>query len=88
MKTRGRHGQDISVEDVRTAIKKLKILGTGFALIGSANKQIVQSVPGELNMDHTAILDLAQQVRFPFRVLSQIVDVEFYAQQLKQLTFT
>nr|CAB3266431.1 vacuolar-sorting protein SNF8-like [Phallusia mammillata] len=61
MKTRGRYGQDITQEDIRTAIKKLKVLGTGFALLGSASKQIIQSVPGELNMDHTAILDLAQQ---------------------------
>ena len=61
MKTRGKYGQDISVEDVRTAIKKLKVLGTGFALLGSGSKQIVQSVPGELNMDHTKILELAQQ---------------------------
>ncbi|CAK8692397.1 vacuolar-sorting protein SNF8-like [Clavelina lepadiformis] len=61
IKTRGRYGQDISTEDVQTAIKKLKVLGTGFALIGSKSNQLVQSVPGELNMDHTAIFDLAQQ---------------------------
>ena len=61
-KTRGRYGQDIASEDVQTAIKKLKVLGTGFALLGQGKKQIVQSVPGELNMDHTSIFELAQVV--------------------------
>ena len=62
-KTRGRYGQDITSEDIQTAIKKLKVLGTGFALHGHGKKQVVQSVPGELNMDHTAIFELAQLVR-------------------------
>ena len=63
MKTRSRYGQEITTEDVQTAIKKLKVLGTGFALLGSGKSQIVQSVPGELNLDHTALMELAQLVR-------------------------
>lgn len=62
LNTRGRYGQDITIEDVQTAIKKLKVLGTGFTLLGSGKKQMVQSVPGELNLDHTSLLELAQLV--------------------------
>ena len=51
------------MEDVQTAIKKLKVLGTGFALLGTGKNQMVQSVPGELNLDHTSLLELAQLVR-------------------------
>jgi len=61
LKTRGKYGQDISVEDIQTAINKLKLLGTGIQIHGTGDHQIVQSVPGELNMDHTAVLDFAQK---------------------------
>nr|XP_002125395.1 vacuolar-sorting protein SNF8 [Ciona intestinalis] len=61
MKTRGKYAQDVSIDDVRTALSKLKLLGTGFTLLGTGLKQIVKSVPGELNMDHSAILELAQK---------------------------
>ena len=41
------------------AIKKLRILGGGFAVIPVGGRRLVQSVPGELNMDHTAVLQRA-----------------------------
>jgi len=61
VKTRGKYGQDISVEDIKTSIKKLKLLGTGMQVHGSGDTAIVQSVPGELNMDHTAVLEYARK---------------------------
>ena len=42
------------------AIKKLHIMGSGFQILPVGNKQLVQSVPGELSMDHAAVLQLAQ----------------------------
>ena len=42
------------------AIKKLHILGSGFRIIPVGNKRLVQSVPGELSMDHAAVLQQAQ----------------------------
>jgi len=62
MKTKNKHSQDVSMEDIKMAIKKLDVLGTGFTLIGKhTNDLIVQSVPSELSMDHTAILEIAQK---------------------------
>uniref|UniRef100_H2Y717 Vacuolar-sorting protein SNF8 n=1 Tax=Ciona savignyi TaxID=51511 RepID=H2Y717_CIOSA len=61
LKTRGKYAQDISLDDIKTALSKLKLLGTGFTLLGTGSKQIVKSVPGELNMDHSAVLEVAQK---------------------------
>ena len=44
------------------AIKKLHILGSGFQIIPVGNKRLVQSVPGELSMDHAAVLQQAQVI--------------------------
>ena len=53
--------QDISHDDVLRAIKKLKILGNGFTVIPlGSGRFLVQSIPGELSMDQTAILQLAE----------------------------
>ncbi|KAL8598319.1 ESCRT-II subunit protein snf8 [Nucella lapillus] len=59
--SRGRTSQDISLDDMLRAIKKLRILGNGFTVLTVGNLQLVQSVPGELTMDHTNILLLAQK---------------------------
>ncbi|XP_077981508.1 vacuolar-sorting protein SNF8-like [Glandiceps talaboti] len=62
--TRGKskQAQDVSVDDLMRAIKKLKILGNGFTLlkVGDGNNYLVQSVPAELNMDHTSVLQAAK----------------------------
>ena len=42
------------------AIKKLKALGNGFTLIPTPHGHLVQSVPGELTMDHTTVLQQAE----------------------------
>jgi ESCRT-II complex subunit VPS22 len=64
-KARGksRTAQDVSSDDILRAIKKLRSLGDGFALIEPANGQgrvLIQCIPGELSMDHTAILNSLQ----------------------------
>lgn len=58
---RSRQAQDVSLDDVMRAIKKLKCLGNGFVLHKlNDGRFMVQSVPAELNMDHTCVLNLAQ----------------------------
>ena len=52
-------------DDLIRAIKKLHILGTGFEVIPLQGRQLVQSVPGELNIDHTTLLQSAQVMNVP-----------------------
>ncbi|KAM3178029.1 hypothetical protein ACTXT7_003400 [Hymenolepis weldensis] len=60
-KTKSSHETNICQDDVVRAIKKLHCLGNGFRLIRlSDSRQLVQSVPGELNTDQTQILKLAE----------------------------
>ena len=47
--------------DLRSAIKKLKSLGNGFSVIPlGKDRFLVQSVPSELTMDHTTVIQLAE----------------------------
>ena len=58
--TSGKTRQDVSEDDMARAIKKLRVLGGGFAVIPVGKTRLVQSVPGELNMDHTTVLQRAE----------------------------
>ncbi|NWS88600.1 SNF8 protein, partial [Toxostoma redivivum] len=60
LKGRGKFAQDVSQDDLLRAIKKLKVLGSGFGIIPVGGTFLVQSVPAELNMDHTVVLQLAE----------------------------
>ena len=54
---RRKEHQEITNEDLLAAAKKLKIFGNGFSVVPiGRGKHLVQSVPGELSMDHTAVL--------------------------------
>lgn len=64
LKGRGKARQDVSEDDLIRAIKKLHILGTGFEVIPLQGRQLVQSVPGELNIDHTTLLQSAQKAGY------------------------
>ncbi|GFO50266.1 vacuolar-sorting protein snf8 [Plakobranchus ocellatus] len=59
--SRGRNSQAISIDDLLRAIKKLKILGNGFSVHKVGGSFLVQSVPGELTLDHTIVLQQAQE---------------------------
>jgi len=63
MKSRSKTRKDpISSDDIIRAVKKLKVLGHGFELIAmGAGRYLVQSVPGELSMDDTKVLQLAEE---------------------------
>ncbi|XP_022190245.1 vacuolar-sorting protein SNF8 [Nilaparvata lugens] len=59
IKARGRskQHQEITIEDLLSAARKLRIFGNGFSIVPIGKGQyLVQSVPGELSMDHTAVL--------------------------------
>ncbi|XP_058791410.1 vacuolar-sorting protein SNF8 isoform X1 [Phymastichus coffea] len=54
---RRKEHQEITNEDLLASARKLKILGNGFSVVPiSKGKYLVQSIPGELSMDHTAVL--------------------------------
>lgn len=59
IKARGqsKQHQEISKDDLLRAAYKLRIFGSGFAVVQvGPGKYMIHSVPGELNMDHSAIL--------------------------------
>nr|SVE74316.1 EOG090X09XM [Daphnia barbata] len=71
IKARGKaqHHQNISNDDIIRAIKKLKVLGSGFTIISLKETQdssdiLIRSIPGELNADHTAVLKVAENQAF------------------------
>lgn len=52
--------QEITNEDLLASAKKLRIFGNGFGLVPiGQGKHLVRSIPGELSMDHTAVLQQA-----------------------------
>lgn len=55
-----RSRQEASVDDVRRAVSKLKVLGGGFKLLEVGCSTMVVSVPVELNQDHSQVLAVAQ----------------------------
>lgn len=60
-RTKSSRESDIGTDDVVRAIKKLNCLGNGFSIISlSDGRQLVQSVPGDLNVDQTNVLSLAE----------------------------
>ena len=49
---KSQHHQNISIDDLFRATKKLKVLGTGFTVIPlKSGRYLVQSVPGEMSLD-------------------------------------
>lgn len=53
--------QEIGVDDVRQAIRKLGVLGGGFAVVDVGGKLYVRSVPGELDQDANSVLGEARE---------------------------
>ena len=57
---KSKHHSEITTEDLLCATKKLRIFGDGFSVLPMGKGHyLVQSVPGELSMDHTAVLQVA-----------------------------
>ena len=51
-------------DDLLRAIRKLKTLGNGFTIHPIGKTFLIQSVPGELTMDHTTVLQHAQVIGY------------------------
>lgn len=51
-------------DDIERSIKTIKQLGNGFNVITVGKRKIVQSVPCELNNDHTTAMVYAQEKGF------------------------
>ncbi|XP_050525119.1 vacuolar-sorting protein SNF8 isoform X2 [Daktulosphaira vitifoliae] len=70
---RNRQHQEITIDDLLCATKKLKIFGNGFSVIPiSQGQYMVQSVPGELSMDQTTVLTLLSSSTQPFISLNSL----------------
>lgn len=62
IKARGqrKEHQEITNEDLLAAARKLRIFGNSFSVLPiGKGEYLVQSIPGELSMDHTAVLQQA-----------------------------
>ena len=70
---RRKEHQEITNEDLLAAAKKLRIFGNGFSVVPIGGGQhLVQSIPGELSMDHTAVLQQASQSGNAFTSISTL----------------
>lgn len=58
---RRRQDNQISGDDIVRAVKKLRILGSGMEVVATGSSQFIYSIPGELSMDHTTVLQLAEK---------------------------
>ncbi|KAG7157338.1 Vacuolar-sorting protein SNF8-like [Homarus americanus] len=59
---RRRPDNQISSDDVVRAVKKLRVLGSGMEVVATGSSQFIYSIPGELSMDHTTLLQQAETV--------------------------
>nr|CAG4641044.1 EOG090X09XM [Eulimnadia texana] len=64
--------QEISYDDILRALGKLKIFGAGFTVLNLRNTKnqgelVIRAIPGELSLDHTAVLGLAEKSGFVSR---------------------
>ncbi|XP_076047131.1 vacuolar-sorting protein SNF8 [Oratosquilla oratoria] len=57
---RRRQDQLISADDIVRAVKKLGVLGSGLQVVATGQSSFIHSVPGELSMDHTTLLQHAE----------------------------
>lgn len=62
-------------DDLVRAIKKLKAMGNGFGMIPVGGSYLVQSVPAELNMDHTVVLQLAEVINTKHKVWGRYISL-------------
>jgi len=60
-KLRGKNSNEISIDDIHMSIKKISKLGNGFDLVKVGNKEMIVSVPIEMNRDHFTIMEVAQK---------------------------
>lgn len=59
---RRRPDNQISADDLVRAVKKLHVLGSGMEVVATGSSQFIYAIPGELSMDHTTLLQHAENV--------------------------
>ncbi|CAJ0567036.1 unnamed protein product, partial [Mesorhabditis spiculigera] len=71
MRSRSRYRKEtITIDDILRAVDKLKVLGAGFERIPlGGGRFLVQSIPGELSMDHLRVLELAEEAAYTTKEL-------------------
>lgn len=57
---RGSNAQRLGLDDVTRAVKKLGVLGNGFRMVNVGAKNLILSVPYELNTDQSLVLTSAE----------------------------
>ncbi|TGZ84293.1 ESCRT-2 complex [Ascodesmis nigricans] len=55
---------NISEDDILRAVESLKPLGSGFSVIAIGRRQMIRSVPKELNTDQSTVLEVIQVLGF------------------------
>ncbi|CAD6501807.1 BgTH12-02053 [Blumeria graminis f. sp. triticale] len=60
MSTKIDHSADMTEDDILRAVETLKPLGSSYSTVQVGNKTYIRSVPRELNMDQSAVLEAAQ----------------------------
>jgi ESCRT-II complex subunit VPS22 len=60
-KNRRKQEQPLSADDIERSIQKLAILGSGLRVMVVGKRKLVQMVPCELDNDHAAVLNAAQE---------------------------
>ncbi|KAL8811545.1 MAG: hypothetical protein Q9200_001714 [Gallowayella weberi] len=53
-------GMDVSDDDVLRAVKSLGPLGSGFSVVTLGSRQMIRSIPKELNTDQSTVLEAIQ----------------------------
>lgn len=53
-------GLQVSEDDVLRAVKSLEPLGSGFKIIAIGSRQFIRSIPKELNIDQSTVLEVLQ----------------------------
>ncbi|KAI9709775.1 MAG: hypothetical protein M1820_003178 [Bogoriella megaspora] len=53
-------GMQVSDDDILRAVKSLEPLGSGFTVVRLGSKQMIRSVPKELNTDQSTVLEVIQ----------------------------
>lgn len=61
---RGKSSQSITIDDVKRAVVKVRVLGEGLTVVHLGTTSMVVSLPCELNRDHESILVLAREKAF------------------------
>lgn len=51
---------DVTDDDILRAVKSLKPLGSGFSVVDLGSKQMIRSIPKELNPDQSTVLEAIQ----------------------------